>query len=440
LNRRTRPVRLGEVLERVIDHRGRTPKKLGGDFCPLGIQVLSAKSIRDGTIHLDDEQRFISEQMWHRWMPEKLRPGDILLTSEAPLGEVALIPSEWRYCLGQRLFALRADAQRLDNRFLFYVLRSPDGQQRLRARETGTTAQGIRQSELLKVEIDLPPIEDQRRISLVLGLLDDRIELNRQMRQTMEAMARTLFKSWFVDFDPVLALADGRPTSCVRGEDASLFPTHFRDTDYGRVPDGWTMGLVGELLELDRAGIEPFVYPDEVFAHYSIPAYDQGAGPALERGALIRSNKHLVPDGAVLLSKLNPEIVRVWLPEGNLDHRRVCSTEFLVCRPRDRAAPEYLYCLFLDADFRGEFASRVTGTSKSHQRVRPEDLVSMGTLLPSAQVVRLFAERVHPWFVRIESARRESRILAELRDSLLTRLLSGEVQIDQADDLVTQAV
>jgi type I restriction enzyme S subunit len=373
-------------------------------------------------------------------MPEKLRPGDVLLTSEAPLGEVALVPSEWRYCLGQRLFALRADGQRLDNRFLFYVLRSPDGQQRLRARETGTTAQGIRQSELVKVEFDLPPIEDQRRISLALGLLDDRIELNRQMRRTMEAMARTLFKSWFVDFDPVLALADGRSASGLRGEDASLFPTHLRDTDYGRIPDSWTRGSVGELLELDRAGIEPSAHADEVFAHYSIPAYDQGAGPAFEPGALIRSNKFLVPDGAVLLSKLNPEIVRVWLPESDVDHRRVCSTEFLVCRPRERAAQEYLYCLFLDADFRGEFASRVTGTSKSHQRVRPEDLASMGTLLPSAQVVRLFAERVHPWFVRIESARRESRILAELRDSLLRRLLSGEVQIGQADQLATQVV
>ena len=195
--------RLGDVLAVVIDHRGRTPKKLGGDFVAAGVRVLSAKTVKGGRLQGLADCRFVTQDMYDAWMPNKLRLGDVLLTSEAPLGEAAYLQDDAHFCLGQRLFALRANDAKLDARFLFYLLLSPAVQQRLQARATGTTAQGIRQAELVQVEVYLPPLPEQRRVASILGALDDKIELNRRMNGTLESIAHAVFQSWFIDVYPV---------------------------------------------------------------------------------------------------------------------------------------------------------------------------------------------------------------------------------------------
>jgi type I restriction enzyme S subunit len=190
MNSEWRSASLIELVSDLLDHRGRTPKKLGGDFTSSGVPVISAKNIRDGRLDLTFKPRLISEEMFDRWMPKKLKRGDVLLTSEAPMGEAAYLNGEYRYCLGQRLFALRPRPDRLDGRFLYFSLRSPMVQRRLYARLSGTTAQGIRQSELAKVELDIPPLVEQRRIAGVLGALDDKIEVERQKREHLDLAIR----------------------------------------------------------------------------------------------------------------------------------------------------------------------------------------------------------------------------------------------------------
>jgi len=177
-----------------------------------------------------------------------------------------------------------------------------------------------------------------------------------------------------------------------------------------------------------------------MFAHYSIPAFDNGRTPSHEAGSAIQSTKFVVPEEVVLLSKLNPETPRVWLPYRDSSLPAVCSTEFLVCQARAPARPAYLYCLFGDRDFQGEFGGRVTGTSKSHQRVRPQDLKSIRVVVPDREVVGAFVNRVQPWFELVESAWRESKTLLALRETLATKLLSGELRVREAEKLVEQAV
>ena len=206
--------RLGDVLAVVIAHRGRTPKKLGGDFVAAGVRVLSAKTVKGGRLQGLADCRFVTQDMYDAWMPNKLRLGDVLLTSEAPLGEAAYLQDDAHFCLGQRLFALRANDAKLDARFLFYLLLSPAVQQRLQARATGTTAQGIRQAELVQVEVDLPPLPEQRRVASILGALDDKIELNRRMNGTLESIAHAVFQSWFIDVDPVCIKALPPRSTC----------------------------------------------------------------------------------------------------------------------------------------------------------------------------------------------------------------------------------
>ena len=143
-----------------------------------------------------------------------------------------------------------------------------------------------------------------------LGTLDDKIELNRRMNETLEAMARALFKSWFVDFDPVRAKTEGRDPGLPKPL-ADLFPTRLVDSDLGEIPDGWEVGRFGDVVEQLRDQENPLSFPDALFHHFSIPAFDEGQWPKQELGVSIKSQKSRVPPGTVLLSKLNPEIERV---------------------------------------------------------------------------------------------------------------------------------
>ncbi|MDO4255633.1 MAG: restriction endonuclease subunit S [Kocuria sp.] len=175
---------LGSALEALIDHRGKTPKKLGGDWSATGHRVVSALNIKNSTVD-DNEHHYISDDLYENWMKIKLQAGDVILTSEAPTGEVAYLAHDYDWALGQRVFGLRGKKDVLDGRFLYYALRGGDLRHNLMSRTTGTTVQGIRQAELVKVEINLPPLPEQRAIAATLGALDDKIESNRRQRHLL---------------------------------------------------------------------------------------------------------------------------------------------------------------------------------------------------------------------------------------------------------------
>jgi len=141
------------------------------------------------------------------------------------------------------------------------------------------------------------------------------------------------------------------------------------------------------------------------------------------------SNKFIVPPNCVMVSKLNPRIPRIWLPDLRGQNRAVCSTEFLVATPKPGVSREFLYCLFINESFVNVFTTMVTGTSGSHQRVRPESLLNMDTPIPPASLIQKFTETVAPMLKRISQNINESRTLAALRDALLPKLLSGELRV-----------
>jgi len=215
---------LENCLDALIDYRGKTPRKVDS-----GIPLITAKVVKSGRMEALDE--FIAEEDYEAWMtrghPEI---GDVVLTTEAPLGEVAQIKS-LPVALAQRIVTLRGKRDVLDNGYLLYLLQSQEMQSKLVGRSSGTTVIGIKQSELRKIEVSLPPIEEQRAIAHVLGTLDDKIELNRRMNQTLEDMARALFKSWFVDFDGVA-------------------PEDMQESELGLIPKGWRVGTLADLCEL----------------------------------------------------------------------------------------------------------------------------------------------------------------------------------------------
>lgn len=402
-------VPIASVSSGIFDGPHATPPKTSKGPVFLGIETLSKGRLDLSVVEHLSEEDFI------RWT-RRISPqaNDLVFSYETRLGEAALIPKGLRCCLGRRMALVRPNTEKINPRYLLYYFLSPKFQAIIRERTIhGSTVDRIALREFPQFPILLPCRRVQEAIAKTLGSLDDKIDLNGEMNRSLEAMARAIFKAWFVDFDPVRERhpRQGRP------------------------------GRLSHLAALSKDSLNPADCPDEVFEHYSLPAFDESKSPKLEMGKEIKSNKFIVPPGAVLLSKLNPRIPRIWLPQLSGERRAICSTEFLPVLPVQQDEDRYyLYSLFSSSDFLDELASRATGTSGSHQRVRPDDLLRIDCEVPEETARRHYSDVVRPMFHRIALNLEESRTLAALRDALLPKLLSGEIRVKQAEKIVGEAV
>ncbi len=305
-----------------------------------------------------------------------------------------------------------------DERFAYYLLKSLD----LRRYNSGSAQPSLNRNYVRDIPIRIPILPEQRRVARTLGAFDDKIELNRRMSRTLESIANAIFKSWFIDFDPVRKKMEGgggelpAGLAILRLSEPSLFAL-----------DGWQNGRLGDLVSVGRESVSPSDIENEVVDHFSIPAFDAGRAPSREAGASIKSNKFAVRTGSVLLSRLNPRTPRVWMP--TLDHQRlaICSTEFLVLKPRPPVTIEYLYGLLQSNDFAERMASRVTGTSGSHQRVRSADALAIPVARPPSGLMGRYSTLTNPLLGQAHRLIEENGVLTKLRDALLPRLLSGEL-------------
>ena len=175
---------LSDITVLTIDHRGLTPKKLGGDWSDRGYRALSAKNVKTGRIVHEDSIRCVSENMYHKWMPEEIQRNDILITSEAPFGEVLLWDSDEKIVLGQRLFGVRV-SEAFDPTFVYYYMLTDQFRGEMHSRATGTTVIGLRQPELMKCKILYPEINLQKKISGVLRDIDKKIVLNERLNENL---------------------------------------------------------------------------------------------------------------------------------------------------------------------------------------------------------------------------------------------------------------
>ena len=356
----------------------------------------------------------------------KVRGPGVVTGRYGTLGEVFFVPSDF-WPLNTTLYV--RDFKGNDPRFISYFLRGLD----FSAYSDKAAVPGLNRNHLHQAAVRYPAdITEQRAIAHVLGTLDDKIELNRRMNETLEEMARAMFKSWFVDFDPVRAKMDGRWR---RGESLpglpaeyyDLFPDRLVDSELAEIPEEWGVGSFNEVVIQLRDNENPATSSDAVFSHFSIPAHDEGQMPKRELGESIKSAKTRVPPNVVLLSKLNPEIERVWLVDVVHGERAICSTEFLVLRPHPPFQRSYAYCLARSPLFRQQMESLVTGTSKSHQRAPANAILSLRAVIPPARVIETFELSASELLSRGAILRKESHALAAQRDALLPKLVSGEV-------------
>jgi type I restriction enzyme S subunit len=395
-----------------------------------GIPFARAGNI-DGGFHFKDADRVPAHTLAKVGLKRSL-PGDVVFTSKGTVGRFAFVREgtpEFVYS-PQLCYWRSGDVSRVHPRWLFYWMNGREFFLQFKGVSGQTDmAEYVSLRDQRAMRITLPPLAEQKTIAAVLGALDDKIDLNRRMNATLEAMARALFQSWFVDFDPVRAKLDGRQPVGLDAATASLFPATFQDSEAGHIPNGWTVGKVSDLATLNRGAVNPGDFPTETFDHFSLPAFDNGRTPKAELGSAIMSNKFTVTPNSVLLSKLNPHIPRIWLPDLHASRRSVCSTEFMVACSMPGVSREYLFSLFTSSAFASIYGTLVTGTTGSHQRIQRDSVLGMGTIIPSGALVRAFTERVKPMFDRINRNAEQSHTLATLRDSLLPQLLGGTLQI-----------
>ncbi len=347
---------------------------------------------------------------------------------EAGLKYAAISQFDLPCLLVQRTSRIRGGSK-LEAGFLRYLIGSREFTQHVLAMQTGTAVPHISASQIREFSFQRPPLDVQQRIGDVLGAFDRKIELNRRMNTTLEAMARALFQSWFVDFDPVRTVADALEQNPRDARIGPVFPPTFQDSALGQIPTGWKVGRVADLATITRNAINPSRFPSEVFDHFSLPAFDDGRTPRLELGSAIMSNKLTVDPDAVLLSKLNPHIPRVWLPDVRPSHRSIGSTEFIVARAGADVSREYLYLLFTSSFFASIYGTLVTGTTGSHQRIRPESVLDIKVIVPPVAAVTALTKMVRPMLDCVSRNSDQMRTLASLRDALMPKLLSGELRV-----------
>jgi len=403
------------------------------DYVEEGVPVVPTEAIHNRRID-HSALPTVSLEKADQLARHRLREGDILFARRGAqaTGQIAYVSeAEVDFLCGTGAIRLRViDEQRCTvvPEYLSHVLGCSRSMEWFKFHAIGATMPNLNEGIIRSFPLRLPSLQEQRAIANVLSTLDDKIELNRRMNETLEAMARALFKSWFVDFDPVRAKAEGRDPGLPKHL-ADLFPDSLADSPLGTIPKGWHASQLGEIASMERETLNPGAFPEETFDHYSIPAYDEGREPKTEAGEEIKSNKFLLPAGAVLLSKLNPRFPRVWLPEVSSLRRSICSTEFIVLVSRSVSTREYLYCLCISEWFFATFATLVTGTSSSHQRVKPEDLLRMQVVIPSDKAVSRFSDLTAPLLRQVIKRSEQSHTLAALRDALLPKLVSGEIRV-----------
>lgn len=408
---------LHECVAALIDYRGKTPTKTTS-----GIPLITAKIVKNGRIETPSE--FISENDFASWMRRGIpKNGDVVITTEAPLGEVAQLGPE-RIALAQRLITLRGKPEILDNTFLKFLLQSEGIQDQLKSRSSGSTVSGIKQSELRKISLCLPPIEEQRAIAHILGSLDDKIALNRKRNETLEAMARALFQDWFVDFGPVRAKMEGREPY-LPAEIWELFPERL---DEDGKPEGW-----GERSVYDFANV---VYG----APFSSKMFNsEGLGAPLIRIRDLSSQDpgifteevnpkgHLIKPGDIVVGMDGEFRLHIWKGQHAWLNQRVCHFE-----PKPGASTSFLaYALIEPLAF---FERGKVGTTVIH--LGKADIDTIRLMHSSTQILEAFSRIAEPWITSTVQNALESNNLAQLRDTLLPRLISGEAQVWDIDKFV----
>ncbi|MDN5309167.1 MAG: type restriction enzyme subunit [Methanolobus sp.] len=431
-------------------------RKDGVQTGPFGSQLHQEDYVLEGTPiitveHLDDNRILhsdvpcVSEKDCKRLCKYSLLKGDIVFSRVGSVDRRALVRDEENgWLFSGRCLRVRPNKEIIDPRYLSYFFGLPSFKEHIRAIAVGATMPSLNTKILSDVIIYYPPLPEQRAIAHILGTLDDKIELNRQMNETLEAMARAIFKSWFVDFDPVRAKAEGRDTGLPE-EIAELFPDSFEETEMGEVPKGWQVKKIQEVVKCIKGKSYKSEHLQESqTALVTLKSFARGGGyraDGLKAYTGDYKPEQIVQPGELVIACTDvtqaAEVIgRPAIVESSDKFSiMIASLDVLIVRPsvKNITVP-FLYCLFKTDRFADHTYAHSTGTTVLH--LSKEAVPSYKFACPPEELHKRFASLTIPIFTRIDTIEQESRTLAELRDTLLPKLISGELRIKDAGEII----
>ena len=419
-------VPVSELAKAVI---GGTPSRNVAEYWHGNIPWATAKDVATVSArYLENVEEYISREALENSAAKLLPYGTVVITARGTVGAMAQLGREMAF--NQTCYALLPKGG-VDKDFLFYALKGTIAE--MRSLTYGTVFETITTKTFDHWLVPLPPLPEQRAIAHILGTLDDKIELNRRMSETLEQMARALFKAWFVDFEPVRAKMEGRWR---RGESLpglpahlyDLFPDRLVDSELGEIPEGWGVGTLGDVADHIRRNVQPGqIEPQtpyialEHMPRRCIALSDWGAAEGIE------SNKFEFRKGEILFGKLRPYFHKV----GVAPVDGVCSTDIVVVAPKTPHWFAFVLYVVSSDEFVEYTNAGSTGTKMP--RTSWVEMARYDIVLPPEAIAQAFTEMVRPGVDRIIAATHESRTLAALRDTLLPKLISGALRVKDAE-------
>lgn len=326
----------------------------------------------------------------------KLYPGDIVIArTGATTGTTFTITDETKAVFASYLIRYKIDITKANPYFIGHNLKSENWKGYVENIIGGSAQPGANAQQFAGYELLLPPLPEQEHIAEVLSSLDDKIDLLHRNNKTLEQLAETLFRQWFVEeaVDVTIEIS------------------------------------LSDISKHVKKSVNPSKTPEQLFKHYSLPAFDNGRNPETQLGIDILSNKYQISPGQILISKLNPRTPRIWVIN-SCNNYSICSTEFQVYEPIKKEYTEFIYCLLKSNDTRDILTGASSGTSGSHQRVNPEDINKLTIKKPNEERIKKFHQIASVWLNKIDKSSIQIQQLENLRDTLLPKLMSGVVRVN----------
>lgn len=391
-------VPLRDCVSLVIDYRGKTPKKLGREWSSSGYRALSARNIKTGQIVQPENIHYADDSLYHAWMKDEVQRGDILITSEAPFGQIYRWNSDEKIILSQRLFAVRPNSEICDSQYLYYWMCNHSFQEELKNRATGTTVIGLRQPELLKCSVALPPMEIQLRIAEVLGTIDAEITNFNQANGHLLEVGQSIF-------DEKLRLCD-----LTEGNIGSL----------GDIAEG------NPRRQLSKGEISKYI---DMSSLSTTGSYPSGWIEKAYNGGMRFTN------GDTLLARITPCLENGKASYVNyLDENEVAfgSTEYIVLTGKDGISNEIFYFLVRNSNFIEYMVGHMNGSS-GRQRASVKDALNYPIHIPESKTLKAIGQRLSILLNSVNANSKQIKKLSQLRDALLPKLMSGEIDVSKVD-------
>lgn len=413
---------------------------MASEYVDEGIPFLRSLNVDPLRINKND-LKFITPEFHSRIRKSRLTPGDVVIVRTGKPGACSVVPEWLADANCSDLVIVRCGPQ-LDNRFLAYYVNTV-ACDHVAAHLVGAVQQHFNVGSARTLRLNLPPLAEQKAIAAVLEALDDKIELNRRMNATLEAMARALFQSWFVDFDPVRAKLDGRPPAALDPATAALFPASFDETELGHIPHGWQVKTIDELAE--RVAMGPFGSDIKVstFVPEGIPVI---SGQHL-RGTLLddsvfnfvsiehadRLKRSNVQRGDVIFTHAGSIGQVAYIPEASRYKRYIVSQrQFYMRCNRALVSPFYITSYFKTPEGQHRLLANTSSTGVPSISQPVTYLRQLKMVVPPPDLLKVFDATVGQIHLKMADNDHQSRTLATLRDTMLPKLLSGELSVAEA--------